>query len=226
MNGGNSRRRSSYTSNDSWSSSAQEVHDAAQTGRILRTSWQAGRTEVGLRATQGLPGRAIWSKPRRSGGQRHRPATIWASAKGGRRQLKKVGKILTLLSILLLESCEMGGYSTENPDDFCAQLLRQGYRDARDWLRESPEHTLGVMENQESLDFISAVYQLGAAGVYAVEIDPYAGSAENTGKMVLELPAEPASRAGVFKWAAKIAHEQGFDAYSDVGQRYIFLMLD
>lgn len=120
----------------------------------------------------------------------------------------------------------MGGYSTQNPDDFCIQLLRQGNREARDWLRESPEHTLGVMANLESQKFINEVYLLGVPGAFAVEIHKYAGSAENTGKLVIELPAEPEKRPGVIKWAAKIAHEQGFDAFSDVGQKYVFIMLD
>lgn len=121
---------------------------------------------------------------------------------------------------------QMGDYTTENPDDFCARLLSQGNREARDWLRESPQHTLGVMTNLESEEFVNSIYLLGAPGAFAVEIGKYTGGAENTGKMVIELPAEPGKRPGVIKWAAKIAHEQGFDAFSDVGQRYIFIMLD
>jgi hypothetical protein len=62
--------------------------------------------------------------------------------------------------------------------------------------------------------------------VFAVEVDTYPGGVETTEKLVIELPTDPAKRPGVIGWAAKIAHEQGFDAYTDIGQKYVFVMLD
>ncbi len=62
--------------------------------------------------------------------------------------------------------------------------------------------------------------------VFAVEIEKYPGGMENTGKLVIELPVDPAARTSVFDWAAAIARESGFDGDIDVGQRYLFVMLD
>lgn len=121
----------------------------------------------------------------------------------------------------------MSGYSTKNPDSFCIKLLGNGHQETRDWLKAGRENTLGeIQTNEESLAFVKELYALGAPHVFAVEIGKYAGGLENTGKLVVELPSNGDQRSGVIGWAAKIAHEQGFDAYSDVGQMYIFVMLD
>ena len=119
------------------------------------------------------------------------------------------------------------GYSTENPDPFCKKLLAEGNpAELRDWLK-SGSNTLGELTtNAESLKLANEIYQAGAIHVYAIEIDKYPHGSENTGKLVIELPKDNGSRNKVINWAARIAHDQGFDAYSDVGQQYIFVMLD
>lgn len=135
--------------------------------------------------------------------------------------------ILCSMLLFLLAGCEMGGYSTENPDEFCIKLLAKGREETRDWLRSGPKNTLGeIQTNAESQSFVRSLYELGAPHVFAVEIDKYPGGMENTGRLVIELPSDPELRPGVIKLAAKIAHEQGFDAYSDVGQKYVFVVLD
>ncbi|NEQ46354.1 MAG: hypothetical protein F6K00_23550 [Leptolyngbya sp. SIOISBB] len=119
------------------------------------------------------------------------------------------------------------GYSTENPDEFCREILSTGDpKEVRNWLNDR-ENTLGELQtNEASVDFITVGYEAGAKTIYAVEIDSYPGWGENTGHLVVELPLENSRRQAVLDWAAPIAHEQGFDAYSDVGQQYIYVKLD
>jgi hypothetical protein len=93
-----------------------------------------------------------------------------------------------------------------------------------EWIRKE-NHTLGELGHDESVVLADAVYKAGAAHVYAVEIDEYE-QGSNTGKLVVELPSNPADRKRVLGWAGKIAREQGFDPETDVGQRYVFVMLD
>jgi hypothetical protein len=120
----------------------------------------------------------------------------------------------------------MNGYSSENPDPFCKKLLAEkNPRELSEWLRDK-SHTLGELPNDESSSLLAEeLYAAGAAHVYGVEIHIYPGG-ENTGKLVIELPLDASARKKVLDWAAKIAHQQGFDAYSDVGQQYVFVMLD
>lgn len=120
----------------------------------------------------------------------------------------------------------MGGYSTENPDEFCIGLLAKGKpQELKDWLKVKT-NTLGELpSNEQSIHLADEIYAAGAVHAFGVEIDKYP-EGENTGRLVSELPVDPASRTKVLDWEAKIAHEQGFDAYSDVGQKYVFVMLD
>lgn len=100
--------------------------------------------------------------------------------------------------------------------------------EALDWLKSSTdkcEHTLGEMPPDESLKMIQEVYALGAAHVWAVEIDKD-DDLEETGKLVLELPASNEERKQVFIWAANWAKRLGFDPEPDLGQSHLFVMLD
>lgn len=117
-------------------------------------------------------------------------------------------------------------YSKENPDPFCEELMAEGDpQELRAWLFGS-ENTLGEMDTDESVRLAEAAYSAGAKFIYAVEIDEYPGEAGNTGHVVVQLPHEVSERSAVIAWAAPIAHEQGYDAYSDVGQKYIYVKLD
>jgi len=120
----------------------------------------------------------------------------------------------------------MGDYSTRNSDEFCKRLLTKGKpQELKDWLRIKT-HTLGELPSHEqSVQLAGEIYAAGAVHAFGVEIDKYP-EGENTGKLVIELPVDPGSRTKILDWAAKIAHEQGFDAESEVGQKYVFVMLD
>jgi hypothetical protein len=131
-----------------------------------------------------------------------------------------------VLLVALLAGCGMNGYSTENPDPFCKRLLGAGEpKEVSDWLN-TEAHTLGEMNHQDSQAMASKVYSAGASHIFAVKIDKYGDKLENTGHLVVELPAVEPGRREVLAWAARIAHEQGFDAYSDVGQQYVYVKLD
>ena len=122
---------------------------------------------------------------------------------------------------------ELGGYSTENPDQFCKNLLENGEpKELREWLYGT-DNTLGELQtNDASIAFVASAYASGAKNVYAVEIEKHPKYGENSSHLVVELPESRSDRSALLKWAAPIAHKLGFDAYTDVGQRYIYLMLD
>jgi len=40
------------------------------------------------------------------------------------------------------------------------------------------------------------------------------------------MPGDPTIRELLIKWAAPLAWDQGYEAYSDVGQDFIFVRLD
>jgi hypothetical protein len=103
-------------------------------------------------------------------------------------------------------------------------LENRGPQQVRDWIRQE-NRTLGELGREESLSLADEIYKAGAAHVYAIEIDEYP-EGSNTGKLIIELPDDAAARERVLAWAGVIAREQGFDAESDIGQRYVFSMLD
>lgn len=94
------------------------------------------------------------------------------------------------------------------------------------WLRsaEPDVRTLGEMATTaEAIALVVAPLSTAVAKVIAVEIEAVT---ENTGRLVLEMPAHPATRATAFAWAARIAEEQGFHGEIDTGQWHLFVMLD
>lgn len=116
-------------------------------------------------------------------------------------------------------------------DDFCLRLLKgTAVREALSWLMEHDDssfRSVGETTNQdESIKFVKRLYQQGAAAVHAVEIDGEGDEPQNTGKLIIELPQNEKKREGLFKACGTIAKRMGFDPEPDVGQQYIFLMLD
>jgi len=115
---------------------------------------------------------------------------------------------------------------------FCESLISaSNAKEAREWLQSGRKRTFTLGElasTEESLALVEKVYAAGAVRVTAVEIDEYPdmGGCQNTGKLVIELPDAPSKRTKVLAWASEIAEKQGFDALSDTGERYVFLMLD
>jgi hypothetical protein len=119
----------------------------------------------------------------------------------------------------------------EDEEQFIQQLLAgPNSAEAYSWLDECSDEslrTVGELEsNEQSLDLIQEIYTAGAVKVIAVEIDKYPDGAENTGKLVILLPAETEARKRVLEWCSKISEEQGFAAHEDVGQKHVFVMLD
>jgi len=117
------------------------------------------------------------------------------------------------------------GNGSADLDSFCRELLETGGpQEVSKWIHEG-KNTLGELGRDESISLADGIYKAGAPHVYAVEIDEY-DQGENTGKLIIELSDDAAARKRAFAWAGKIAREQGFDPECDVGQRYIFSMLD
>jgi len=115
-------------------------------------------------------------------------------------------------------------------DEFELQLLAgPAVREALAWLQETrePSRSLGEATGQdESIRFVNELYALGAVTVHAVEIDGAPTEDQNTGKLVIELPQEQGKRDKLLDYCGELAIELGFDPEPDVGQRYLFLMLD
>jgi len=121
--------------------------------------------------------------------------------------------------------------SADEPHELIRELLNKpNTAEAFSWLDEATDEsdrTLGELEsNERSIDLISEAYKCGAVKVYAVEIDTYPDGHQNTGKLVVELPADSSARAGVFEWCGKQAIASGYDPEVDVGQSHLFVMLD
>lgn len=115
-------------------------------------------------------------------------------------------------------------------DEFVQQFLESpSTKEALAWLQagsDSDFRSVGESEStEESIALIQQIYDAGAEEVLAVDIDEYP-EGQNTGKLVIRLPADPAARERVFAWAGEIAESQGFDAEQDSGQSYVFVMLD
>ncbi len=90
-----------------------------------------------------------------------------------------------------------------------------------------PSRSLGEATGQdESIRLVKELYALGAVTVHAVEIDGAPSEDQNTGRLVIELPQEQGMRDKLMKYCGESARELGFDPDPDVGQRYLFLMLD
>ena len=108
-------------------------------------------------------------------------------------------------------------------------------KEARQWIRTCRKRgfamvTLGKLDSMdESLALVEEGYAAGAVRVTAVEIEDYPdimGGMQTTSRLVVTLPDAPAKRVKTLAWAGKVAEEQGFDAETDIGQRYLFLFFD
>jgi len=115
-------------------------------------------------------------------------------------------------------------------DEFCESLLRGPHTaEARKWFAEmkpGKPRTVGEFETtSESIAEIEAFYTAGAVRVMLVEIDDYGGM-RNTGKLVITLPPEPFAREQVLARTNRWATQNGFDADSDNGQKYVYVSLD
>ena len=117
------------------------------------------------------------------------------------------------------------------PRDFIRERLEDPHSktaEALVWLEGSGgQNTLGeLFTTEESIALVKDAYAAGAEEVLAIEIDEYDGSYENTGKLIVRVPREPAARGRVFQWCAQQAAARGFDGEIDEGQTHIFVALD
>lgn len=118
------------------------------------------------------------------------------------------------------------GYKTRQPN--AAEALS--------WLREAkkPEDrsiTGGDgkgWRGAEALAVVQKLYDLGADCVTAIEIFGRIEKArqQDTSTLVIELPKDSEKRAGLFKWEAKFARQQGWDPTDDWGQDYLLIWRD
>jgi hypothetical protein len=118
-----------------------------------------------------------------------------------------------------------------NELDGLAVKLLHGTRvhEALSWLEESrePSRSLGEATDQdESTRLVKKLYRLGAVGVHAVEIAGEATEDQNTGRVVIELPQDQERRSKLLKFCGKLARDMGFDPDTDVGQRFVLVMID
>ena len=143
--------------------------------------------------------------------------------------------MLTLIrmafAILVIAMSGCGdGDDPRDKDAFCLRLINRGHTgEARKWLTERKNgevRTLGELESaDESLALVEELYAAGAQKVMAVEID-ITNAGQNTGKLVIELHPEAKWRKRCFEIQGTIARKQGYDPTPDVGQKYLFIMLD
>jgi hypothetical protein len=122
-------------------------------------------------------------------------------------------------------------------DDLTTRLLAHPTAvEARAWLTRADGvvRTLGESDSpEECLAFVGQLYDAGAVAVVATKIDAYErddfqkrAHFENTGHLLIKLPADASRRIGVFRIHAKIVSGLGFDPMIDVGQEYLYCPLD
>lgn len=74
---------------------------------------------------------------------------------------------------------------------------------AYSWLDEGNDDSFRNVDepesNEKSLDLIREIYDAGAVEVIAVDIDKDADGEENTGKLLIVLPEQPAQRKSVLE---------------------------
>jgi hypothetical protein len=114
--------------------------------------------------------------------------------------------------------------------DFIKQMLSTRKAEALEWLRGSGEtsvRNLGEMGEEESLQFVQRLYELGAAKVLAVEIEDFhqVGNDQTTNHLLVQLPMDIPARARLFEFGTRHAESEGFDGESDRGQEYLYFKL-
>jgi hypothetical protein len=108
--------------------------------------------------------------------------------------------------------------------------------EARAWLALSDgvTRTLGELSTVEaSRALVDQFYRAGALRVLAIEIHRSVRETlhedevrENTGHLVVQLPADPKHRARVFKLQGREAKRCGYDPTKDIGQNLLYVKLD
>lgn len=112
-------------------------------------------------------------------------------------------------------------------DELAERMLEgRNLAEVLEWLRGGPGRTLGELStSSESIQLAKDIYASGAVTVTAVEIEEYP-EGQNSGHLVVTLPDEAESRRRVFEWNSQNARRLGFEPDEDIGQRYLFVLLD
>ena len=107
-------------------------------------------------------------------------------------------------------------------DLFCTTVMLRGRRaNAMEWV-QSESHTFEEMDSTSSRALILNLVKLGAAAIHACNIHSAADGHETSGRMVVELPGQPAARAAVLRAIRPFAKHHGYAADVDHGQRYAY----
>lgn len=122
------------------------------------------------------------------------------------------------------------GFTYVANDSYYEKLFSENTMiEALSWLNEPdvPERTLGECARPEdSIELVKDFYALGAVKVWTFDIDGAPDEEQNSGKLVIELPSNSKKREKILKKCGEIAEEMGFDAETDMGQKYVLVMLD
>ena len=106
----------------------------------------------------------------------------------------------------------------------------EGARNALEWLQESSEEslrTLGELASAEaSIELVHEYLGAGAKRVLAVSIETDDDGSQNTGYMLVELPAKRAMRKAVLAMCNEQNQATGFSPVKDSGQKFIHVALD
>lgn len=116
-------------------------------------------------------------------------------------------------------------------DELCKSLIANDptAREARSWLQEpgATDRSLGEFrDTRDALKLVNQLYRRGASNVTVIEIDGGADEPQNSGRLIVELPDEPAKRKSIFKLIGHLCEQTGHDAEADSRQRFILVMLD
>jgi hypothetical protein len=109
-------------------------------------------------------------------------------------------------------------------DAFCAELMAKSYCVELIAAANIPPFRLGEKTARASQTFLATLRRQGAVAVWAC-VAPNEGDDDACDDLVVELPADPSSRKAMMRTAARAANEQGFDAYADDGQRFVYLKM-
>jgi len=115
-----------------------------------------------------------------------------------------------------------------------AEIQKPDSAEALSWLQGSSEvmRTLSgsdgsdsALSDDEALNFVQHLYQLGAKRVTAIHIAGVEEQEEHqdTDSLVVELPEEAGLRKQLFEWKASFDQEGGWDTATDEAQKYMLV---
>jgi hypothetical protein len=107
------------------------------------------------------------------------------------------------------------------------QMMQDGKSaEALAWTKEADGtdelRTIHELNNEQSLEIIQRLYDLGAVCVTAVDIESDPDFGETTNILIVELPDDTPLRKQLFKYESKQARSVGFNGVTDTGQKYLF----